>query len=101
MTRKVDLVARYGGEEFIIVLPTTKKDGAIILAERIRQAVEEYPFEYRGSQPSGKLTISMGVATYSEDGSTPEELIEVADRGLYLAKTAGRNKVCVAGIGAK
>ncbi|OGF45410.1 MAG: hypothetical protein A2231_01010 [Candidatus Firestonebacteria bacterium RIFOXYA2_FULL_40_8] len=97
LTRKVDMVARYGGEEFVIMLPATQKEGAKILAERIRIAIEDYPFEFKARQPNGKLTISLGVSTYPEDGVTEEALIDTADRGLYMSKTSGRNKVSVAG----
>ena len=96
MIRKVDMAARYGGEEFIIMLPATQKEGALILAERIRIAIEEYPFEFGGNQPGGKLTISLGVSTYPSDGSTEESLVDMADKGLYISKTSGRNKVSVA-----
>ncbi len=97
MTRKVDMASRYGGEEFIMMLPSTQKEGAVILAERIRIAVEEFPFQFGSRQPDGKLTISLGVSTYPEDGVTGEALVDSADRGLYMSKTAGRNKVSVAG----
>jgi diguanylate cyclase (GGDEF)-like protein len=93
-TRKVDLVARYGGEEFIVMLPYTTKRGAVALAERIRSKVENQPFEFAKNQPGGKLTISVGVATYRNDGKTSEEIIKVADQGLYKAKSEGRNRVC-------
>jgi len=98
LSRKVDLVARYGGEEFVIVLPSTQKEGALILAERIRATVEAYPFEFNTTQPGGKLTISLGVSTYPEDGTTDQALINSADKGLYVSKSSGRNKVSVAGV---
>ncbi|MFH1825280.1 MAG: sensor domain-containing diguanylate cyclase [Candidatus Firestonebacteria bacterium] len=97
MTRKVDLVARYGGEEFMVILPETSKEGAIVLAERIRQVIEKYPFESRENQHSGKVTVSLGVASYGRDGTSPDVLVEAADKGLYLAKASGRNKVCFVG----
>ncbi|MFH1074735.1 MAG: sensor domain-containing diguanylate cyclase [Candidatus Firestonebacteria bacterium] len=96
LTRKVDLVARYGGEEFVIMLPATQKEGARILAERIRTVIEDYPFEFKVSQPNGKLTVSLGLSTYPEDGITEEALINTADKGLYMSKTSGRNKVSIA-----
>jgi len=97
LTRKVDLAARYGGEEFVIMMPATQREGAGKLAERIRIEIEKYPFEFKASQPTGKLTISLGVSTYPEDGKTGEAIIEAADRGLYMSKTSGRNKVSIAG----
>lgn len=96
MIRKVDMAARYGGEEFIIMLPATQKEGAMILAERIRVAIEEYPFEFGAKQPGGKLTISLGVSTYPADGATEEVIVDSADKGLYISKTSGRNRVSVA-----
>jgi diguanylate cyclase (GGDEF)-like protein len=97
MTRKVDLVARYGGEEFIIMLPETSKERAIVLAERVRQTIEEYPFESKENQYKVKLTVSIGVSGYGKDGTSADTLVESADKGLYLAKASGRNKVCFIG----
>jgi len=95
LCRQVDVVARYGGEEFIIMLPATGKDGAVILAERIRKEIEEYAFEFRAGQPGGRLTVSLGVSAFGPDGKTPDSLIKAADSGLYEAKENGRNRVCV------
>ncbi len=90
-SRKVDTIARYGGEEkFVIVLPETKKDGALILAHRLRKSAEGLKFE------TGKgITVSIGIGFY--DGSnkelTPEDFITLADEALYRAKANGRNRV--------
>jgi diguanylate cyclase (GGDEF)-like protein/PAS domain S-box-containing protein len=92
--RETDLVARYGGEEFVMILPETDKAGATKLAEKIRHAVSAYPFPHEDSQPGGRLTISLGVATFPEDLVETDGLIEHADRALYLAKQSGRNRVC-------
>jgi diguanylate cyclase (GGDEF)-like protein len=70
--RNTDVLARYGGEEFVIILPETNKDGAIIMAERIRKYVEEYPFPYQNIQITGNLTISIGVASLNRDGNVNE-----------------------------
>ena len=88
--RDSDIVARYGGEEFVAILPETDLDGAMVLAERLRWAVENYSFVFDGNQL--KITISIGVA-YSEsiDKIT---LVKNADAALYKAKESGRNKVC-------
>ncbi|MCX5776539.1 MAG: sensor domain-containing diguanylate cyclase [Candidatus Firestonebacteria bacterium] len=96
LTRKVDKVARYGGEEFIIMLPSTQKNGAMMLAERIRQTIENHPFEFAAGQPGGKLTVSLGVSTYPEDGTSEENLVNIADKGLYISKASGRNRVSIA-----
>ena len=91
-TRKLDIVGRYGGEEFILILPATSKDQAGILAERIRNAVQTYPF-CQGRLNS--VTISVGIATCPEDSNIPEVLIEKSDNALYEAKEKGRNRVCI------
>ena len=94
--RKMDLVARYGGEEFVILLPDTELDEAEQLAEEIRQHIEEYPFRNRENQPTGKLTVSIGVSSFPENGKEPITLIKEADEALYAAKHSGKNKVCMA-----
>ncbi|HHM06200.1 MAG TPA: diguanylate cyclase [Gammaproteobacteria bacterium] len=92
--RKSDLAARYGGEEFVILLPETDKAGARELAERIRREIAEHPFAGRESQPSGRVTVSMGVASYPEDGRDAREILKRADEVLYQAKHGGRDRVC-------
>jgi diguanylate cyclase (GGDEF)-like protein len=93
--RNIDLAARYGGEEFSLVLIETNKASAKIAAEKIRKLIEDHTFDYEESQPNGKITISMGVATFPEDGTEFDELVQVADERLYHAKQAGRNKTFV------
>jgi diguanylate cyclase (GGDEF)-like protein len=95
--RRTDLVARYGGEEFVVVLPESNAEQAIMRMERIRQAIESgaLPLEKhkaRTSSPSMKVTISMGVASWPDDGATSTELIASADRRMYEAKKRGRNR---------
>ena len=92
-TRQIDIPARYGGEEFIIIVPHVNKEGAFRLAERIRYLVEKEKFPGEETQPGGKLTISGGIASYPEDASDTETALESADKALYAAKRAGRNKV--------
>ncbi len=92
-SRATDTIARYGGEEFICLLPNTKKEYAMIYAEKIRKLIESYHFRYMENQPLGCVSISGGVATFPSDGSAIEEVIRNADKALYEAKTAGRNKV--------
>lgn len=90
--RKSDFAARYGGEEFVIVLPETDIKGAMIKAERIRSSVEAS--DWTKVHPElPPITISIGIATYPEDGDTGEEILDVADQRLYAAKGAGRNRV--------
>ncbi len=92
-SRGTTTVARYGGEEFILLVPETSKDGARVFAERLRKCIEEHPFHGRESQPSGRVTLSIGVSTFPEDGSDCETLISRADQALYQAKENGRNRV--------
>jgi len=93
--RKNDLAARYGGEEFALVLIETGKNAATIVAEKIKHLVEEHRFFNEHTQPNGKVTVSMGVATYPQDATGFDELIRCADRRLYHAKETGRNRVIV------
>ncbi len=91
--RNIDLAARYGGEEFSLVLIETNKYAAKIVAEKIRKLIEQQKFDYEESQPLGKITISTGVATFPEDATEFERLVEAADKRLYQAKKAGRNTI--------
>ncbi|MEW5737490.1 MAG: diguanylate cyclase [Myxococcota bacterium] len=89
--RQTDLIARYGGEEFAVVLPETTKSEALQVGERMRLAVEEKINQ--GTPWPTKVTVSVGVATYPEDGKTTEQLISAADQAMYVAKRQGRNRV--------
>ncbi|GMR04754.1 MAG: hypothetical protein BMS9Abin23_0660 [Thermodesulfobacteriota bacterium] len=95
--RAEDVVARYGGEEFAVILPETEKQGATMLAERLKKAVAERDFPHSDTQPGGVLTISLGVATFTEDGDSADTLVKAADDALYRAKEKGRNRVEAAG----
>jgi len=94
--RATTFIARYGGEEFVLLAPETGAEGARIFAESLRRLVEEHPFEGRETQPGGRVTLSLGVATFPEDGTDGTSLIAAADRALYQAKNSGRNRVCSA-----
>ena len=91
--REDDYVARYGGEEFIVALPNTPKDGAVIVAEKIRKMFEDYHFPNQETLPGGKMTISGGISTFPEDGRSSTDLISHADQALYQAKARGKNHV--------
>jgi len=91
--RSATTVARYGGEEFVLLVPETDKEGALHLAERVRQRVEQHDFPGGETQPSGRVTMSLGVATFPEDGKDTNTMILAADNSLYEAKNAGRNTV--------
>lgn len=86
------IVARYGGEEFAVLLPEVSRQEALVLAEKIRKAVEDYSFEVRRERIS--MTVSSGVASLPEDTLEMEQLIQKADEAMYNAKRMGRNRVC-------
>jgi len=94
VVRPNDTVCRYGGDEFTITMPETNRIQAVVVAERIRQAVEEYEFVL-GSHIV-HITVSGGVAAFPEEATTKKELVEKADQAMYEAKHKGRNKVCFA-----
>jgi len=90
--RDSDVACRFGGEEFAVILPETNRIGAFSLAERVREHVRrafERPFEGLRVE----LSVSGGVAEFPNDGEDAEELIDRADRALYLAKNSGRDRI--------
>ena len=91
--RSIDIAARMGGEEFNLLLPGVDSQGGIIAAERIRQAVEDCDVE-----EVGKITASIGVATFPEHSGNIEELLELVDQAMYSSKRNGRNKVTPAQV---
>ncbi len=93
--RGVDLAARYGGEEFVVMMPETPTDWATMIGNRLREEVSDNSFDFELKEGAISITVSIGVAT-SKDGQTPAQLLEAADKALYEAKAAGRNKVIVA-----
>jgi two-component system, cell cycle response regulator len=94
--RANDFCARYGGEEFCVVLVDTAKLTGAKLAERLRERIVRHPFPYGDEQPDGRLSVSMGVATFPDDAADAEHLVRAADDALYRAKHAGRNCVILA-----
>jgi diguanylate cyclase (GGDEF)-like protein len=97
--RSSDYAARYGGEEFIIILPETGIEQGVEAAERIRTKVAEEAFAGEGELI--KVTISVGVSSYPENGEDAESVIRNADAALYEAKELGRNRVVLAGANKK
>jgi len=87
--RKTDLVARYGGEEIVVVLPNTAGPGARKIAEEIRSIIQKQS----RSMLSIPVTVSIGVAVFPEDGADLPSILELADKALYRAKKAGRNRI--------
>ncbi|MEO5968662.1 MAG: GGDEF domain-containing protein [Bdellovibrionia bacterium] len=99
--RNTDLPARYGGEEFVVICTETDSAGALVLAERVRKEVESTQFEFSSFQPLGKLTVSVGVASFPNNGATSKEVLNAADKAVYHSKENGRNQVSVAPIDKK
>jgi len=92
--RKGDLAARYGGEEFVAILPASDETGATHLAERVREAVQANRLVFEGAKMH--VTASFGLAVWPRDAKDAEGLLAAADRALYAAKQAGRNRVVAA-----
>jgi diguanylate cyclase (GGDEF)-like protein len=99
-----DVVARYGGEEFAVILVDSSKFTAAKIAEKLREDVfgHEFPRRPRNDgrdgrdardSREGKISISVGVATFPDDATDPEALVRAADAALYAAKRAGRNRI--------
>ena len=89
--RGSDVMARFGGDEFIVLLPETNNKGALEMAERIRKAVEISRFDVRSGDTN--ITVSLGVASYPEDGGNLDVILDKADKAMYRAKQGGRNRV--------
>ena len=89
--REVDIAARLGGEEFGILMPNTKAKEAVILAERLRLAIETKDCTVQNQ--SMHLTISVGVAIFNKEMSDLDALLKNADTAMYQAKNKGRNRV--------
>lgn len=94
--RLVDKVGRYGGEEFVVLMPETHKDDAFRLAERIRAAIEAQGALFINDRWVYR-TVSIGVASFPEDGLNSDEILQLADKALYRAKNSGKNRVVWAG----
>jgi two-component system, cell cycle response regulator len=95
-TRETDVSGRYGGEEFITFLPESETAAGLIVAERIRQAMEKHTFRY--DDTAYQVRVSIGVATWPADGNDVESLVRAADTALYRAKNEGRNRCVVYGM---
>ncbi|UYZ08344.1 PleD family two-component system response regulator [Agrobacterium salinitolerans] len=94
--RGADLACRYGGEEFVVVMPDTPMELAASVAERLRSIVEDKPFYVRSIDRELNITASLGIATSGGAFGAPDEILKQADKALYEAKHAGRNRVVAA-----
>lgn len=95
MIRSSDIGCRYGGEEFMLLLPEASIEVTQHRAEQIRSGIKHLMLEYR-RQPLGVVTLSLGVASFPQHGSTVEAVIRAADTALYQAKNGGRDQVVIA-----
>ena len=94
--RKIDVAARYGGEEFVILLPETTKQGASIIAERLRKNIANL----RVNTNDDKIvttTVLMGINQFPNDAITAQDMIDAADKALYFSKRNGKNVVSIYG----
>ena len=91
--REDDIFGRFGGEEFLLVLPDTEIMEALVVAEKIRNAIEQGNLPFAERQPLGVLSVSGGVAAYPVHGLDTTNLLQAADAALYAAKGQGRNRV--------
>jgi diguanylate cyclase (GGDEF)-like protein len=89
--RRIDTAARYGGDEFVVLLPETDPTGAFVLAEKIRIGVNDLALDL--PDDTVRPSMSVGVVSFPEDGSTADELMISADRAMYASKRAGKNRV--------
>jgi diguanylate cyclase (GGDEF)-like protein len=90
--RKVDVASRYGGEEFSILLPQTSLEEAGVIADRIRRKIMTTKFPHGASQPTGMVTASIGLSSFSPALNSAEAIVRAADRALYHAKSHGKNR---------
>jgi diguanylate cyclase (GGDEF)-like protein len=92
-TRGADIVARYGGEEFVVILPNTDKEGAKQVSNILMERIREHNFPHEETQPQGRVTMTFGVASFPVEADTAQELIELADKRMYIGKESGKDKV--------
>jgi diguanylate cyclase (GGDEF)-like protein len=93
--RETDVVARFGGDEFAVILPETDSEGAIMVAERIRDRIAAHSF-LTADRLDVRLTASVGIATLPDVAASAEELVQAADRAMYKVKMSGKNGIHLA-----
>jgi len=80
----------------VILAAESSQDQAKELAERVRKQIEAHPFPHAAEQPLGKVSASIGVSSWPDSGTTPEAVLEAADKAMYASKMAGKNRVTLA-----
>ena len=91
--RPSDLVARIGGEEFVVVLPESRPEQIMMIAERIRTLIADTPFPIKGGTETLPVTVSIGATVTRPEPETATDILKRSDDALYQAKDSGRNKV--------
>lgn len=91
--RRIDIAGRLSGDCFGLILPETPRNGALVLAERIRKTVEEYTFKGNVEIPEIKVAVNVGVAVFPDHGKNSDELLAMAQRSLVMARDSGGNMV--------
>ena len=94
--RKNDLIYRYGGDEFVLIIPYADKETSQKIGERILKKVKNKEFVYPGSNKGFRLTVSIGIALFPENGNSRHEILALADKMMYAAKSSGRGTVRMA-----
>jgi diguanylate cyclase (GGDEF)-like protein len=90
--RVIDVIARIGGEEFSVIMPQTEKDEALLVAERIRSSLRQQLPRTWKHFPKDTITVSIGIATFPQDGRERKDLIRNSDKALYAAKMEGKDR---------
>lgn len=93
LSREKDIPARYGGEEFAVIMPNTREEEAMKIADTLRKTIEEEKFFGEENQPNGRITVSIGVSVYPDKAKNEIELVKSSDDALYRAKFFNKNRV--------
>ena len=91
-SRKMDTIGRFGGEEFVMLVPHATKEKALVIANKLKSAIEKHRFTGKEDSTVG-ITFSAGIAAFPDDGKTSEELIKRADEAMYQSKKLGKNRI--------